>query len=536
MLTNDDVGSCSWLVEELAAARIVDRDRLAPHLADFTAESPYADADAFAKHLAREGLLSKYQAKRALDGEARKLILGAYVLVDVIGCGSLGPVYKAYGRADQKPYAVKVLPQRAWNVRLARSQVRAFGDLPNHDGIVPFIDVGTAHNLHYLVWPFAEGRTLENLIREHGPLSPGEVARIGVRIAEALKVGLTRGLIHGLIKPTNVLVAADGQARLLDYGIGALLAENPEDGLLVDTVSRSESLANMLECAAPESVADSSKWMPAGDQYSLGCTLYFAATGRFPFPGGTFVDKIINHQMNRPAPIRSLNPDVPPGLADVIERLMHKIAQDRYSKLDDLIRELAPLATVSRVQQPVPVNMETPSPKGRLQVAAPVAALKLNEPPIFDLPATVESRGLFGRMFGGGGIKTDEMLHATVVAVGPVQPADAVVLHVYIHGSGDAARIAAAAKQHAHQSRILGAGQTRRAVAVGSRVGLHLGLTGATVAEPLQEIEFTHEAVLNRFSLQVPVDAPKKPLQGKLMIGQEGKLIAQIDFVIPIIR
>jgi len=538
-MISNDVGTSSWLVEELAAARVIERDLLEPHLADFNAECPYADADAFAKHLAREGVLSKYQARRAVDGDARKLILGAYLVVEVIGSGSLGPVYKALGRADQKPYAVKVLPRRAWNVRLARSQVRAFEDLPPHEGIVPFVDVGTAHGLHYLVWPFAEGRTLQSLIREHGPLSPGEVARIGVRLAEVLKMCLTRGLIHGFIKPSNVLVTDDGQARLLDFGIGALMAENAEDELLVDTVSRAEVLAQMLECAAPESIADSSKWLPAGDQYSLGCTLYFTATGRFPFPVGNFVEKIIHHQSHKPAPIRTLNPDIPPGLADVIDRLMSKAASDRYPRLEELIGELAPLATVSRVQQPVPVNVETPAPKARLQVApAPADVESIPEahdvePSLLELPMPQERRGMLGRMFAGRE-RADDTLCATVVAAGPVERGSSAVLHVYIHSTRETPLLAEAARRQHEHACILGTGQTRREIDVGSKVGLHLAIAGATVGEPLQEFERPAETMIYRFSMTIPNDGAKVPLNGRLMIGQEGKLIAQVDFVVPV--
>ena len=204
---------------------------------------------------------------------------------------------------------------------------------------------------------------------------------------------------------------------MLDFGIGALLAENPEDELLVDTVSRAETLAHILEFAAPECVADSSKWTPAGDQYSLGCTLYFAATGQYPFPGGTFVDKIINHQLRKPAPVRSLNPDLPPGLAEVIERLMQKMPTDRYYKLDELIGELAPLATVTRLQQPTPVNVQTPLPKGRLTTEAPPAP-SVKEPVVHNPQPAEPKRGLLSRMFGSNH-SIACTLHATVVADGP---------------------------------------------------------------------------------------------------------------------
>jgi len=537
MIAND-LGTCGWLVDELANARIVDRERLEPYLEDFTAECPYADADAFAKHLAREGVLSKYQAHRAIDGEARKLILGAYLLVEVIGNGSLGPVFRARGRADQKSYALKVLPQRAWNVRLARSQVRIFEQLPSHDTIVPFIDVGAAHNLHYFVWPYVEGRTLENIIHECGPLSPGEVARIGVRLAEALSIGHSRGLLHGLIKPSNVLIAPDGQARLLDFGLGALLADNSDEDPLVDTVSRASALARILECASPESIADSSKWTPIADQYSLGCTLYFASAGRYPFPGGNFVDKIVHHQLHKPTPIRSLNPDIPHALADVIDRLMQKMPSDRYRRLDELIGEIAPLATASRVHEPVPVNIQTPPPRARLVVATPtsmpMAEPIVVEPPLFDLSGEPVRRGLMGRLFSAAAV--DEMLHATLVAAGPVEAGSEVILHVYIHGAKEGVRLTEAIHACEEQPRVLGTVSTKRVITTGTRIGLHLGVTGAMMAEPLQEFDRADEALCCRFLLSIPADTKKKPLPGRLMIGQDGKLIGQIDFVLPVVE
>ncbi|MCE9529838.1 MAG: serine/threonine protein kinase [Planctomycetes bacterium] len=528
----NDLGTCSWLVDELAAARIVDRDRLEPYLADFTAECPYADADAFAVHLSREGVLSKFQARRALDGEARKLLLGAYLLVDVIGTGSLGPVYKALGRSDQKPYAVKVLPQRAWNMRLARSQVRLFEQLPAHDAMVPFIDVGTSQGLHYFVWPLVEGRTLESIVYECGSLSPGEVARIGVRVAEALTICHARGLIHGLIKPSNIMVASDGQARLLDFGLGALLADNSGEDPLVDTVSRAGSLGRILECAAPECVADSSRWLPAGDQYSLGCTLYFCTTGRFPFPGGNFVDKIIHHQSHKPTPIRSLNPDVPPGLADVIDHMMHKAPADRFRRLTELIGELAPMATASRVLQPVPVNVETPPPKAKLSVkaaSAVPAAPVVKEPPVLDIQGEAK-RGLFGRLLSSK--TSDELLNATVVTAGPVRPGDTIVVHVYVHGVSETPRLIEAIRSNEVRPRNLGTCQTKRVVANGSRVGLHLSIEGGTVGEPLQEFDHVRNLVPHRFLVSVPMKIGKGPIPGRLMVGQAGRLIAQVDFML----
>jgi len=550
MMTNE-VGTCSWLVEELVAARIVERARIEPYFAEFIGDSPYADAEAFSRHLAREGILTFFQAKRAVDGDAKKLVLGPYLMVEVIGNGSLGLVYRALGRADNRSYAVKLIPQRAWSVRLARQQVKAFEQLPLDAGIVPLVDIGTAHGLHYLVWSFVEGRTLENIIPECGPLHPGEVARLGMEVAEALRLCHPRGLIHGLIKPSNVIVTPEGRVRLLDFGIGALLAENSDDAL-VDTVSRTEALGRMLECCSPESVVDSSQWTPASDQYSLGCTLYFAAAGRYPFPAGTFVEKIFAHQNFRPVPIRTLNPDIPPGLADVIDRLMQKSPSDRYRKLDELIRELAPLLTASRIHPPAPVNVETPPPRGRLsglsaqpqcharskrqmpedEIPKQIEPVSASEPPPIALSLNSPKSGVLGRLFGSS--RRPEKICATVVAAGPAHPGETAILHVYVHGPDDARALEDTLPDLAEKPRILGSCQSQRAITVGSQVGLHLSIAGAYVAEPLHEFARTVGAELRRFAFSLAADVSLRPLSGRLMVGQDGVLLAEANFTMPV--
>src|SRR5262249_15593565 len=155
----------------------------------------------------------------------------------------------------------------------------------------------TASGMHYLVWPFAEGRPLEAVVSERGPLPAGEIARLGVQLAQGLQHCHDRRVVHGLLKPTNVMIGYDGQARLMDFGIGALLAETSDEAnSMVDTASAANIVASMLECASPELVLDPTQLTAAGDQYSLGCVLYFCATGRYPFPGGSAIDKVVAHQ------------------------------------------------------------------------------------------------------------------------------------------------------------------------------------------------------------------------------------------------
>src|SRR5262249_51800420 len=152
---------------------------------------------------------------------------------------------------DNQWYAVKVLPRRSmWNVRIARRQVRSFEQC-KHPAVVPFVDVGTAGSMHYLAWPLVEGRTLEAVVAEGGKLAPGLAAHYALQTAEGLEVCHQQNLVHGLLKPSNLMLATDGQVKILDFGIGSLLAETGGESL-VDTMSTANSLTSGLDCASPE--------------------------------------------------------------------------------------------------------------------------------------------------------------------------------------------------------------------------------------------------------------------------------------------
>jgi serine/threonine-protein kinase len=269
----------------------------------------------------------------------------------------MGTVYKAFSKNDNKWYAVKVLPRRSmWNVRIARRQVRSF-DQCKHPSVVPFVDVGTAGGTHYLAWPLVEGEGLDHLVQREGKLPSGLAARIAMQAAEGLDICHRNSLIHGLLKPSNLMLGTDGQLRILDFGIGSLLAES-EGESLVDTMSTANSLTSGLDCASPESIMDPTQRTPAGDQYSLGCVLYFCLTGQYPFPEGTAVEKMMAHQTKQAPPINEANPEVPDELVAIVDRLMQKTPSGRYSSVAEAIEALKPLTS----EPPTPGSKFTAQP------------------------------------------------------------------------------------------------------------------------------------------------------------------------------
>lgn len=340
-MVTSDLGACEWFVWDLRRSGLIDRGQLDSIVSEFLKRNPRAEAPALAEYLVHQGTLTGFQAERVLNGKTQGLVLGPYVLLDAIGSGSMGQVYKAGSKNDDLLYAVKVLPRRSmWNVRLARRQVRSFGGF-SHPAVVPFVDVGTAGGLHYLVWPLAEGTTLEALVQKAGRLPPNQAALYALQVAQGLTVAHQNNLFHGLVKPSNVLVGPDNQARILDFGIGSLLVEN-EGESLVDTMSTANTLTSGLDCASPESIMEPTNRTPSGDQYSLGCVLYFCLTGRVPYPEGSAVEKMMAHQTKEPVPLRDLAPEVPDGLAAVVAKLMAKNPDERYSACDEVVEALEP--------------------------------------------------------------------------------------------------------------------------------------------------------------------------------------------------
>lgn len=340
-MVTGDLGACEWFVWDLRRSGLIDRGQLDTIVGEFLRKNPRAEAPALAEYLVSQGTLTNFQAERVLNSKSAGLVLGPYVLLDAIGSGSMGQVYKASSKNDSNLYAVKVLPRRSmWNVRLARRQVRSFANF-THPAVVPFVDVGTAGGLHYLVWPLVEGSTLEALVQHNGKLPANQAALYALQIAQGLTDAHQNGLFHGLLKPSNVMIGSDNQARILDFGIGSLLVEN-EGESLVDTMSTANTLTSGLDCASPESIMEPTNRTPAGDQYSLGCVLYSCLTGRVPFPEGSAVEKMMAHQTKDPMPIQELSPDVPDELVEIVKKLMAKTPEERFSGCDELVEALEP--------------------------------------------------------------------------------------------------------------------------------------------------------------------------------------------------
>jgi hypothetical protein len=322
---------------------------LAPDvIAALAAEPAPADPRAWASELVERGLLTGYQAEQVLAGNAASLLLGQYRILDSLGSGGMGRVYKAEHVLMRRVVALKVVgaaegpgaAEGADGHSAFLREIEAAARL-SHPNIVSAYDAGEANGVRFLVMEYVDGIDLDRLVREVGPLPPRRAGEYVRQAALGLQYAYERGVLHRDVKPANLLAESGeaprsaGRVKVLDLG----LALSTRSGGAGDPGTAGH-LSGTPDYLAPEVAHDADSRDVRSDLYSLGCTFYYLLTGRVPFPGGTWTEKLLRHQYDAPAPLRESAPAVPPALAAVVERLMAKAPTDRYATPATVARAL----------------------------------------------------------------------------------------------------------------------------------------------------------------------------------------------------
>ncbi len=299
-------------------------------------EAPRNDQE-LADKLVEMGRLNRWQVKQLLEGQT-KFTLGPYRIVDYIGQGGMGQVFKAEHGVLGRVVAVKVLPRSKSTPEAIASfnrEIRAQAKL-DHPNLVRAFDAGEDGNVHFLVTEYVPGADLRKLVRGTGPLSVESAASIITQVAEGLDYAHRQGLVHRDVKPGNVLVTPEGRAKLSDLGLAGPLGgdaeKDPRFGKIVGTA----------DYLSPDHVERPWEPTPAWDIYSLGCTLYYAVTGKVPFPGGTTSDKARAHVKLRPLDPRRLNPSLESNFTAVLADMMAKDPAARIPSAREVVARLAP--------------------------------------------------------------------------------------------------------------------------------------------------------------------------------------------------
>lgn len=307
----------------------------------------FSDPKLLARELARHGWLTPFQVNQIFQGRAANLVLGSYVLLDRLGEGGMGEVFKARNWKLGRVVALKLVRKervsRPETIRRFHREIRAAAKLI-HPNVVHAHDADEVNGTHFFTMDYVEGVDLAKHVRQSGPL-PIPVACEYIRQAAlGLQHAHEHGMVHRDIKPHNLIVsvARSGKAKsdeqkptdvapvikILDMGLALL--QQTDDGDHSSTSLTQEGLVlGTVDYVAPEQALNAHHADIRADIYSLGCTLYFLLTGQVPFPGGTATEKLIRHQCDPCVPVESLRPDVSPGLAALMRRLMAKRPDER---------------------------------------------------------------------------------------------------------------------------------------------------------------------------------------------------------------
>jgi len=269
--------------------------------------------------------------------------LGHYVIKRYIGGGGMGRVYLAADTALDRDVAVKVLTQQRSNdpataarfMNEARSAARL-----NHEHIAQVYFAGEESGVPFIAFEYVEGTNVRIMVEEKGIFLLPQALNYLLQIAHALDHAATHGVVHRDVKPSNILITREGRAKLIDMGLARLL----DTTAVRDDLTASGVTLGTFDYISPEQARDPRFADIRSDIYSLGCTLFFMLAGRPPFPEGTVLQKLLQHQGDAPPDIRSFQPSIPAEVSFLTQKMMAKDPKQRFQTPELLIEALTAVA------------------------------------------------------------------------------------------------------------------------------------------------------------------------------------------------
>ncbi len=268
--------------------------------------------------------------------------IDVFDLEESIGAGGMGAVFRAVDVKLDRQVALKILPPDQAvdpDVVLRYQQEGRAAARLDHENIARVYTIGDDGRYHYIAFEYIEGTTIRQRVERGGPLDVGDAINYTLQIANALVHAAGRGVVHRDIKPSNIIVTPQGRAKLVDMGLARRFERGQDAGL-----TQSGMTLGTFDYISPEQARDPRDVDVRGDLYSLGCTLFHMLSGRPPFPEGTVLQKLLQHQEESPPEIRGLNPAVPDDLAAILVKLMAKDRDRRYQTPEQLVRDLLTVA------------------------------------------------------------------------------------------------------------------------------------------------------------------------------------------------
>lgn len=331
-------------IERLVGCSLMASDDVRTMLDDMPDGRRPRDGEALAHELIRSERLTAFQAAALFEGRGHELVLGNYVLLDKLGEGGMGMVFKAEHRRMKRLVALKVLSPSYTKspaaVQRFQREVEAVAKL-EHTNIVTAYDADQAGDTHFLVMHFVSGDNLASIVRRHGPLTVADAVNCIVQAARGLEYAHSRGVIHRDIKPQNLLLDESGTVKILDLGLARLEPTGFETGQT--SLTQSGTFMGTVDFVSPEQALGSKHADRRSDVYSLGCTLFYLLTATPMYAGDTLMSKVQAHREGTIPSLLALRREVPPALDAIFRRMVAKRADERYQTMIGLLHDLESL-------------------------------------------------------------------------------------------------------------------------------------------------------------------------------------------------
>lgn len=379
----------------LAPAQLEEANRL---------QGRFKDPRMLGAELVRRGILSAYQVNQTLLGKGNDLVLGSYILLDKLGEGGMGEVFKARHQSLDRLVAIKIIRKefvaKPEALRRFHREIQMAAQL-HHPNVVLALDATRVGDTQLFVMEYVDGIDFGRLVKQRGRLPIREACEYIRQAAMGLQHAFERGLVHRDIKPGNLLLTGDGVKagrypvkpviKLLDLGL-ARLADKDSN---VTTLTQMGTMVGTPDFIAPEQARDSHKVDVRADLYSLGCTFYFILAAQVPYPGGALPEKLVKHFMHPPPEITNVRPEVPPAVAAILRKLLAKKPEDRFQTPVELAQALE-VVLGQRKASPAVKNGWFSRPAAKPSASAP----KAEEGRFFRVPVLLIV--LFLLILGGG--------------------------------------------------------------------------------------------------------------------------------------
>jgi serine/threonine protein kinase len=301
------------------------------------------DSALIARELVQKKWLTSFQVTQLLQGKGTELRVGPYRLLDRLGEGGMGFVYKAYHQQMGRTVALKVIRKEKLNnaiaIRRFQQEIRVISQL-SHPNIVTAFDAGQAGENQYFAMEYVEGVDLARMVKKNGPLPLSEACDYVRQAALGLQHAQEHGLVHRDIKPGNLMLANKGSIiKILDMGLVRL--ESPSEAVS-NGITQVGTVVGTPDYLAPEQAKDSRTVDIRADLYSLGCSLYYLLVGQPPFKAQSLPEVLLKHQTEPPPAVEVYRPDVPMGVQTIIRKLLAKRPEERYQTPAELAAALLP--------------------------------------------------------------------------------------------------------------------------------------------------------------------------------------------------